>query len=70
MTWPNTGHRWKKAGDAEKSLGAWWAGEGKGLNSSHLLSPLAEVGPAECLGQELGTLSLQDLRGEQAYGEL
>lgn len=51
----------------------WWGsgqGRGQGLNSFHLLSPLVEAGPAECLGQELGTLSLQNLGGKHAYGEL
>lgn len=36
------------------------------LDSSHLLCPLAEVGLAECLGQELGAPPLQELRGEGA----
>lgn len=30
-------------------------------HSSHLLLPLAEAGAAECLGQEVGALPLQEL---------
>lgn len=37
------------------------------LNSSYLLSPLAEAGPAECLGQEMGALPLQELGRERVH---
>lgn len=41
------------------------AGREEGLLSgSHLLSPLAEAGPAECLGTESGALPLQELGRE------
>lgn len=44
-------------------------GSEKGLlHGSHLLSPLVEAGPAECLGQESGSLSLQKLGRECTQG--
>ena len=47
-------------------MGLGGSGKGKGLLAgSHLLFPLAEVGPAKSLGQELGTLPLQELGREQ-----
>ena len=68
------GEPWEEGGMRNDELevgsgGSRRRGSEKGfLHGSHLLSPLVEAGPAECLGQELGSLSLQKLETKRAQG--